>query len=151
MARPTKLTPEVAERIVNAVRAGNYYEPAARSAGISPATFHRWIARGKRETKGAYYDFYESVERASAEAQVHAVALIKKAAADGEWRAAAYFLERRHPEGWRRHESIDHEGSQLIVHTEELKDPKTRKELREITRRVADAREKRPRRARTPE
>jgi transposase len=151
MARPTKLTPEVAARIVAAIRAGNYLEPSARSAGIAPATFYRWMRKGKKDSRGMYRDFYEAVERASAEAEVHAVAVIRRAANEGDWRAAAHFLERRHPEGWRRHESIDTEETQLIVTTEDVASPKARKELREITRRIADTRQKRSRRSRDPE
>jgi hypothetical protein len=38
MARPSKLTPEVEERILKALRAGNYATAAARYAGIHPST-----------------------------------------------------------------------------------------------------------------
>jgi predicted transcriptional regulator len=145
VARPTKLTPEVQERILAAVRAGNYIEPSARSAGISPATFHRWIARGEKATSGIYRDFYEAVKRAEADAEVHAVAVIRKEIADGDWRAAAQFLERRFPDRWRRQQSIEHEGTQrLVVKTEDLADPELRKELRALTSRLAGAREDGP-------
>ena len=46
VARPTKLTPAVAERILSAIRAGNFMEVAARYAGISPSTLYRWLERG---------------------------------------------------------------------------------------------------------
>ena len=49
MARPTKLTVEVRDRIVAAIRAGNYPEAAAQAAGISPSTFYRWLGRGELE------------------------------------------------------------------------------------------------------
>ena len=39
MARPSKLTAEVSEKIVRAIRAGNYPEVAAGHAGIHPATY----------------------------------------------------------------------------------------------------------------
>jgi transposase len=145
VARPTKLTPEVQQRIVAAIRAGNYAEPAARSAGISAATYHRWMKRGERESKGIYRDFHDEVRRAEAEAEVHAVAVIRKAMPD-DWRAAAHYLERRYPEHWRRRESLEHEGEQrLVVASADLADPETRKELRAITRRIAGARANRPR------
>jgi predicted transcriptional regulator len=137
MARPTKLTPEVAERIVNAIRAGNYAEQAARAAGISPATYYRWLKRGEREAGGIYHDFYEAVRSAEAEAEVYAVAIIRKAMGD-DWRAAAHYLERRHPQRWRRHETREHTGEARVT-TEHLADPKTREELREIARRITGA------------
>jgi hypothetical protein len=151
VARPTKLTPEARQRIVTAIRAGNYRRPAARSAGISEATFHRWMARGKKASSGVYRDFYEEVERAEADAEVYAVTVIRKAMPN-EWRAAAHFLERRYPESWRRRETLEHQGDRrLLVTTEDVSDPKTREELRGITRRIADARKKRPGGARGPD
>ena len=150
MARPTKLTPEIQARIVTAIRAGNYAEPAARSAGISPATYYRWLRRGERAASGIYRDFYEQVRRAESEAEVHAVAVIRRAMGD-DWRAAAHYLERRYPDRWRRRESLEHEGAHcLVVTSEHLGDPKTRKELREITRRIAGARADGPGGARDP-
>jgi DNA invertase Pin-like site-specific DNA recombinase len=73
MARPTKLTPPVAERIVKAFRAGNYAEAAARSAGIGASTYYRWLERGEAEEVGIPRDLLEEVRRAEAEAEVHAV------------------------------------------------------------------------------
>ncbi|MGH2964751.1 MAG: transposase [Solirubrobacterales bacterium] len=152
MARPTKLTPEVKQRIVQAVRAGNYAETSARSAGVSSATYYRWMKHGERESKGIYHDFFEEVRRAEAEAEVHAVAVIRREIADGDWRAAAHYLERRHPDRWRRRETLEHDGSsRLVISAEDVGDPKTRKELREITRRIADARQSGAGRARDPD
>src|SRR5947199_10829600 len=73
VARPTKLTPEVTERIVQAVKAGNYVHVAAQAAGISPSTFYRWMERGERESDGIYAEFYTAVRRAEGEAEVQAV------------------------------------------------------------------------------
>jgi Transposase len=138
VARPTKLTPEVAERIITAIRAGNYAERAARAAGISPATYYRWMKRGERESKGIHHDFCEAVRSAEAEAEVYAVAIIRKAMPD-DWRSAAHYLERRYPARWRRHETREHTGEGRIT-TEHLADPKLREELREIARRLTGAR-----------
>mgnify|MGYP001491951708 CR=1 FL=1 len=38
IGRPSKLTPEVKKRLIDAIKAGNYIEPACRFAGIAPAT-----------------------------------------------------------------------------------------------------------------
>ncbi len=50
MARPSKLTAEVTERIVAAVRAGNYPSRRPARPGISPATYYRWMKR-RRESQ----------------------------------------------------------------------------------------------------
>ena len=145
MARPTKLTTEIEERIVAAIRAGNYAGPSARSAGISEATFYRWMARGEKAKSGIHRDFHEAVKRAEADAEVHAVAVIRREIAGGDWRAAATFLEHRFGDRWRRREAIDHEGTQrLVVRTEQLADHELRKELRALGRRIAGARQSRP-------
>ncbi len=106
MARPTKLTPETQERILKAVRAGNYAEASARSAGIAPSTLYRWLERGSLETEGAHREFHDAVRRAEAEAEVHAVAVVRRAMSE-DWRAAMAYLERRHPSRWRRQTSTE--------------------------------------------
>lgn len=109
MARPTKLSDEVRDRIVQALRAGNYAEAACQSAGISPSTFYRWMERGERD-EGIYRAFREAVKRAEADAEVHAVAVLRKAMG-GDWRAAVAYLERRHPTRWRRGETRELTGA----------------------------------------
>lgn len=104
MGRPTKLTPEVQERIVQALRAGNYQETAATYANITAKTFYEWMKRGESddESERIYRDFREAVEKAKADAEVRDVALIDKAATDGSWQAAAWKLERKFPQRWGR-------------------------------------------------
>jgi hypothetical protein len=102
MSRTTKLTKEVQDKIVFALRAGNYQETAARYAGIDGATFYRWMSRGAEEETGIYSEFCEAVEKAKAEAEVRDVTLIDKAAKDGSWQAAAWKLERKFPNKWGR-------------------------------------------------
>ena len=103
--RPTKLTPEVRDRIIEALRAGNYQDAAAAYAGIGPATFYRWMERGRAaDAEPDYREFREAVERARAEAEVRNVALVQRSAADGTWQAAAWFLERSYPSRWGRRE-----------------------------------------------
>ena len=101
MARPTKLTPEIQARIVTAIRAGNYAGPAARSAGISEPTYYRWLERGANEEQGIYREFHDAVRRAEADAEVHAIVVIRKGM-ERDWRAALAYVERRYPERWRR-------------------------------------------------
>src|SRR4051812_18697193 len=106
MARPTKLTAAVRERIVQALRAGNYAEAACRAAGIAPSTYYRWLERGQQDESGLHRDFFEEVRRAEAEAEVHAVAVLRRAMPE-DWRAALAYLERRHPGRWRRRQTTE--------------------------------------------
>jgi len=106
MARPTKLTPAVRERIIKAVRAGNYAEAACRAAGISPSSYYRWMQRGETEESGIYHELHNAVRRAEAEAEVYAVAIIRRAMGE-DWRAAMSYLERRYPSRWRRQQKTE--------------------------------------------
>jgi hypothetical protein len=93
----TKLTPEVQDRIVAALRAGNYQETAAAYAGISAKTFYEWLNRGESEEpkEEAFRNFREAVEKAKADADVRDVLLIDQAAQSGSWQAAAWKLDRK--------------------------------------------------------
>ena len=106
MGRPTKLNAEVQEKIVSLVRAGNYPEVAAQAAGITGKTYYEWMKRGEDEP-GPFREFREAVKEAQAAAESHAVTIIRKAALDGSWQAAAWFLERSKAERWRRKEDVE--------------------------------------------
>lgn len=121
MGRPSKLNPDLQGRIVNALRAGAYLDEAARSCGLAPSTFHAWRARGnaeldqlashegrvtraeqkRRALEQPFVDFVLAVDEALAAAEIHAVAIVRGAMKD-DWRSAAWYLERRHPDRWRR-------------------------------------------------
>lgn len=106
MGRPGKLTAEVEERIVQAIRAGSYFAVAARAAGVSESTFYRWLARGAAEPDGPYAGFRAAVLRAEAESELHAVVAVRRAARE-DWRAALALLERRHRERWGRRQPAE--------------------------------------------
>ena len=98
----SKLTPETQDRVIQAIKMGNYQETAAAYAGISQSTFYGWLERGRNELGSIYSEFLEAVEKAKADSEVRDVALIEKAATDGSWQAAAWKLERKFPQKWGR-------------------------------------------------
>jgi hypothetical protein len=106
MGRPTKLNDEVQEKIVSLVRAGNYPEVAAQAAGVAGRTYYEWMAKGE-DGREPYAQFMQAVKEAQAAAESHAVTIIRKAALDGSWQAAAWFLERSKAERWRRKENVE--------------------------------------------
>lgn len=101
MARPTKLTPEIQAKIIKALSAGNYFDAACAYAGITPTTGYNWMARGRKAKDGIYFEFFHAIQKASADAEIENVALIKVAARES-WQAAAWWLERRYPSKWGR-------------------------------------------------
>ena len=117
--RPTKLTPEIQETIVNAVKLGNYIETAAALAGIHKSTLYDWMKRGAREAERLdktpsakprkkelpYLEFSDALTRALAYAESRDVEMIDKAAIE-DWRASAWRLERRNSERWGKKDKV---------------------------------------------
>ena len=106
MARPLKLTPEIIGRIADAVRAGNTREAAAASVGIGETTLYRWLQRARRGAGGPFREFWEALDKADAEAEMAMVAVVTTAAKTN-YKAAAWWLERRRPDTWGRKERVD--------------------------------------------
>jgi transposase len=130
--RPTKLTPQVQARIVQAIVGGNDITVAAAYAGIGKTTFYEWLERGRKEaarlaassrakpkdSETPFAEFADAIQKAQADAETRNVALIAKAAQDGTWTAAAWWLERKYPERWgrkERHEVTGKDGGALTV------------------------------------
>lgn len=100
-ARRDKLTPEIQEKVVQAIALGATYEVAATYSGIRRETIWRWVKRGEGERNGRYKAFADAVKAADGKSAVQALANIR-AAAKGSWQANAWLLERRYPEQYGR-------------------------------------------------
>lgn len=113
MARPKKYTEERQEALVNAIRMGAPGGTAAGYAGIGSYSYYAWRRLGDREltrreageTPDPGMDwavaFTIAVDEAKAAFEVRNVGLIQRAAQD-TWQAAAWLLERRHPDRYGR-------------------------------------------------
>ncbi len=113
--RPSKFTPERKNRILSLINAGNYLDTACQAAGVTYATYREWVKRGQkeydrleessrakpRESEKDYLDFFEAVQKAEATAEARNLTIINKAA-EKNWQAAAWFLERKAPDRWGR-------------------------------------------------
>ena len=118
MARPTLLNPARQARIVEALRLGATYRMAAACGGIEYRTLRNWMFRGEQDGEGPYFAFSDAIKGAESEAAISALMTINKAASNGTWQAAAWLLERRHPEEWGKHRTIDR--PQLGAYAERL-------------------------------
>jgi len=156
MARPTKLNRDIQNKIVTAIKMGNYIETAAAVAGINKTTLYDWLKRGEREkqrvendsrkkirkSEAIYVEFSNAVEKALAEAEARDVMLISKAA-NTQWQAAAWRLERKFPDRWGR-KVIEHRGSLEVKNDDSIKriekyleqDTESREFLKEFFRRI---------------
>jgi transposase len=99
IVRPQIITPELIKKICDYIAAGHSYAKAAKLAGIAESTFFRWRMMGQLEgAEPIYVAFYCEIEEASAFSESEALQLVRSSAIrDGNWRAAAWFLERRFP------------------------------------------------------
>jgi hypothetical protein len=98
MAAPTKFTRKTIDLLLAGIRNGLPYELAAEAAGIGRSTFYNW-QRGafpRGADKVLKVEFLDALTRARGESAFRLAGLINRAAT-GDWRAAAWMLERRFP------------------------------------------------------
>ena len=100
--RPTKYNIERVQKIMNALSAGNTRRDSCAYAGISEDTFAAWLKDKP--------DFSDSIEKAEADAAVRNVSIIAKAAQEGTWQAAAWWLERSQPKKWSKQTNVELSG-----------------------------------------
>lgn len=117
--RPTICTPAMIERVRTAIEEGNYMQTVADLVGIHRTTLYKWLDRGEAGEE-PYQTLLHVTREALAKAELNAVRLIKEAGSGWserkvetsgdsntvtiterrDWRAAAWFLERRFPARW---------------------------------------------------
>jgi hypothetical protein len=80
-------------------------------AGIAESTYHRWIERGEAG-ESPFREFSELTRASRAEARSKHVRTIRKAGREGDWKAAAWFLERSDRANWGRtvDAKVEHSG-----------------------------------------
>jgi hypothetical protein len=124
--RPSPLVEEEIEKaLLDYIRIGTPVRKAVAAVGIAEKTFYNWMTRGLTErerlatvpnakpnpTEGIFLQFLQGVERARGEAITKKVAVIAKAGNDGDWRAAAWWLERQNPEDFGKTDKIEMTGN----------------------------------------
>ncbi len=125
--RKSKLDTESRVKLLKAIRYGNDKKVACALAGISETTLYRWLEQAqKKNARVELREFRESFERAEAEAEVMKVSHITQAANNGRWQAAAWWLERKHPERWGQQTKIKAEvsgpnGEPIAISVEEAR------------------------------
>ena len=104
--RPSKLTPAVHHAIVESVRAGTPIIHAAAAAGVtSTSTIYQWIAKGGKDPASPYAAFARDIKSAEADAVAKNVRIVLQAG-EKSWQAAAWWLERTHPEEFARRDGL---------------------------------------------
>jgi hypothetical protein len=105
--RPNKLTKEMQDKLCAYIAEGQYITTACRLVGVDYATMRRWILQGEQDMSGKFYEFQEAISQAEALAEAERVKLILQAGKYDDWKANAWYLERKFPEKWGRKDRID--------------------------------------------
>lgn len=100
--RPTKLTPFVKKRLLEAALEGASYRDAAEYAGISEDTLRVW-----RQENEAFATEFRQAEGTAA---INRCRTLKKCSDEGDWRAALSWLERRRAAEWSPKQTIEATG-----------------------------------------
>ena len=109
------------QSLLDYIRIGTPVRKAVTASGIAEKTFYNWMSRGLAErerlsismtaksnpTEVVFLQFLQRVEQARAEAIAKKVAVIAKSGNDGDWRAAAWWLERQVPEEFGKTEKFE--------------------------------------------
>lgn len=101
--RETKLNKEMIAEIANYIELGFTAKDTCEAVGISQETFFRWKKQGKRDKengiKSEFYEFYESIKKGKHKIKQLMLSKIVQAA-DENWNAAAWWVERNFPEDY---------------------------------------------------
>lgn len=88
--------------LCTALKSGNTKKNACLLAGCSESQLYKWLKDPNCEIEGTRaFHFAESIKKSIAEAQNRNLVLIQKAA-QNNWQAAAWYLERSDPNNWAR-------------------------------------------------
>lgn len=99
--RKSKATDARLTALLGALRAGNTRSAASAYAEVSRTTFYRWMED---------VAIRDAVEKAEADAEVRFASQVAKAATNGTWQAAAWWLERRRPEAFALRSKVEMTG-----------------------------------------
>ena len=150
--RPTKLTQPVADRIAEGVSLGMTFKNAAMAGGIHEKTLESWRSRGAREadSNSIYARFIGQLARAAEKAAIDYLGAIRRSIMESpvkvrehikkdesgkvilteihretlppDIKGAMWWLERRFPEQFGRHDQMEHTGKVKVqAQTQERK------------------------------
>lgn len=97
MPARSKYTVKAGDAICKLIEYGVTIEAAAESEGVSRQTIYNWRDAGRAGTSKAMVQFAAQLERALAAAETRLTLNVINRAKD-DWRAGAWWLERRRPD-----------------------------------------------------
>jgi len=101
LARKSKLTAKMIERIAGAIEKGMPAATVCRGVGIAPKTYYDWLKKGRDNYSPIYKRFLIAIDKANLKAEEELLQIIKKHSTK-QWQAAAWIMERRFRDRWGR-------------------------------------------------
>ena len=106
--RPSKLTPDLFDRLLEQVEKGAYVEVAAQAVGVHKTTLYDWAKQGQKDLEAGVESLYarvaEELPRRAAILEIELGHQWRKIAMGkektGNWLALSELLARQHPERW---------------------------------------------------
>ncbi len=98
MSRPSKLTPEIQQKIGENIALGLSYSLAAEAAGVTYQSLNSWLKRGQTEKSGMYNPFFKHIQKCNADGARKLLERLNDAAAAGNCQVCMWILERRFPD-----------------------------------------------------
>jgi transposase len=111
--RPSQLTPELAKLICAKVAKGITLQSAAALYGVKEGTVHDWLKRGRAGESETHADFAAGYEAALSKIEETMVDNVVEAAA-GDWKASAWWLERRRPKDYAGKVAVEHSADDAL-------------------------------------
>lgn len=106
--KPHQLTPALMADIVKTLASGCSVKDAATFNKIGVSTFYRWMETGEADAQADVAskerDLWEGASRGRAQGKIRNLAMI---AADPDWRARAWILERTYPDEFGRRDRVE--------------------------------------------
>jgi len=112
-ARQVRVEKERLAAACDNIRLGLHLTQAYELADLAPQTvsdWRKWAAKGREP----YIGYIGLIEKAEAQAEQVLLAKIQRAASDGTWTAAAWILERRWSDRWKKPEFMQHSGDMTL-------------------------------------
>lgn len=117
---PRRITPDLVATLAEQIRLGLTPKLAAKSAGIPPGIFRRWLEDGRKELETIYDDergypsqtgmLWLEVSKAEAERAQTLLSGVKTAGKQDEWRNLAWILEKTEREEFGDRVEVQHTG-----------------------------------------
>jgi len=87
------------DELTRLLRAGAFLETAAAAIDVTSATLRNWLRYARKGDK-RYEPVARAIQQACAEFEYRTQLCVNAAAEDGDWKAAAWLLEKRFPKRW---------------------------------------------------